>query len=43
MENQEILAEILADRILIDDDLLANISLFSQLRTQTGYTNISTT
>ena len=37
------LTEILAARILIVDDLLANISLFSQLLTQTGYTNISTT
>lgn len=36
-------ADILAARILIVDDLAANISLFSQLLTQAGYTNISVT
>ena len=36
-------AEILAARILIVDDLPANIALFSQLLAQTGYTNINTT
>lgn len=37
------IAEILAARILIVDDLPANIALFSQLLAQTGYTNINTT